>query len=81
MMGDGQHLHHAADLAVNQVERKNREMQTTDRRSGNQPVPLRRFADNGHDSMEFRVITPAQPRLPIFVISNLFSMFRRRFGV
>lgn len=56
-------------------------MQTTDRRSGNQPVPLRRFADNGHDSMEFRVITPAQPRLLIFVISNLFSMFRRRFGV
>ena len=81
MMGDGQNLHRIAYLTVNQVERKNREMQATDGRGANHTISLRCFADDGHDSTELGVIAPAQTRLPIFVIGDLLSMFRSSFGV
>ncbi len=81
MMGDGQNLYRTASLTVNQVERKNREMQASDGRRANHTISLRCFADDGHDSTEFSVIAPAQTRLLIFVIGDLLSMFRRSFGV
>lgn len=81
MVGDGQNLHRTASFTVNQVERKNREMQATDGRGANHTISLRCFADDGHDSTEFGVIAPPQTKLLIFVIRDLFSMFRCSFGV
>jgi len=81
MMGDGQNLHRTTKLTVDQVEWKNCEMPATDGRGANHTISLRCFAYDGHDSTEFGVIAPAQTELLIFVIRDLFSMFRRRFGV
>lgn len=81
MMSNGQHLHHARDFAVNDVEVKNLEPDATNIGRMDDARTERHFADQRQGHLEFRVVATPKARLFVLVPSNLLRVFVRGFRV
>ena len=75
MVGNGQHLHQAVGISVNKVKVKDLEHGTTDVWGKNDACAIWRCANPFQGVEEFAVVTTAQSRLNVFVVSDLLFVF------
>jgi hypothetical protein len=79
MTSDSEDLNDSANLSIDEIKMKNLKTDAANCRRQNNLMTMRRLTCCKHGRTKLSVVTPTQTCLPLFVVSDLLTVFCRSF--